>query len=381
MLAFIACLLATQVPIDQPSRLRTILPNGAAIVVENVPGAKSLSVQLFVSSRGTEETPITNGLRHLLEHIIARGPKGDLDQRLETAGGFLTAETSRDAMIFRLNLPPGQLGLGIKCVEELMHMPVVTPEMIQHEALILEQEAALKDDESKFSAAAWTQAYGDKGLDPLGNLDVIRNATPPMLDGIHRIQFVASNLVLAVAGDVDIDVATRACYTILSKAAKADVTGRERGTGSGGQTSVDVPGLAYSLPVPGLRMTLTAARLAAALALASEADGCYVIYTPSGNSGLITLGRAEDKAGLARVIRSAEPTELFERGQYLAKSWMARMLDTPEHIANIRGLLLVNGVDLKPDVLLENLKSMTYKQFEAAINAFKSNDVVVVSGR
>ena len=57
------------------------------------------------------------------------------------------------------------------------------------------------------------------------------------------------------------------------------------------------------------------------------------------------------------------------------------MLDTPEHIANIRGLLLVNGVDLKPDVLLENLKSMTYKQFEAAINAFKSNDVVVVSGR
>jgi len=381
MLAFIACLLATQVPVQQPSRLRTVLPNGAAIIVDNIPGAKSLSVQLFASSRGTEETPITNGLRHLLEHIVARGPNGDLDKRLETAGGFLTAETSRDAMIFRLSLPSGQLAMGIKIVGELMHMPVVTPEMIGHEALILQQEAALKDDNAKFSAAAWTKAYGDKGLDPLGNFDVIRNATPAMLGSIHKKQFSGPNIAIAIAGDVDIDVATKACADLVSKAPSGEIGAMERGVGVGGDVTVEEPGQAYAVPVPGFRLPETAARLAAALAISSETDRCFVIYTPSANPGMVTIGRADDKPGFARTILKADAAELYSRGKNLARLWMTRMLDTPEHIASIRGLLLVNGVDLKPDVLLENLEAMTPKQFSAGIDAFRSTEAVVVTGR
>src|SRR5665213_4422706 len=101
MLSLFACILATQAQVDQHPRLRTILPNGAAILVERVPGAKDLSVDLFAASRGTEESPISNGLRHLLEHLIAKGPNGDIDRRLETAGAFLSAETSRDTMCFK----------------------------------------------------------------------------------------------------------------------------------------------------------------------------------------------------------------------------------------------------------------------------------------
>ena len=197
MLALFACFVATQVPIEQPPRLRTILNNGAAVLVEKATGAKTLSLDFFASSRGTEETATTNGLRHLLEHLIARGPKGDLDVKLETAGGFLQAETLRDAMEFKITLPSGQLPLGMRIVEQLMQMPVVTPEMIQHEALIIEQEIALRENSSKLSAEAWLTSFGDKGLDVLGNLDVIRNATPAMLDKVHSVpeQMFLGNLL------------------------------------------------------------------------------------------------------------------------------------------------------------------------------------------
>ncbi len=205
MLAFLACLVATQVPVGQPPRLRTVLPNGASVIVERMPGAKTLSVELFSSSRGTEETPLTNGLRHLLEHLIARGPKGDIDERLETAGGFLQAETLREAMTFKLSLPPGQLSFGLKVIEQLMQMPVITTDAIQHEALIIAQEAALRSNASIFSAAAWSQSYGERGLDVVGNLDVIRNATPEMLAKIHQVQFSGPNLSIAVVGDVELD--------------------------------------------------------------------------------------------------------------------------------------------------------------------------------
>ena len=381
MLACLACILALQVPVDQPPRLRTVFQNGAVSIVERMPGAKTIAVQLFASSRGTEETPISNGLRHLLEHLVAKGPKGDLDRRLEKAGAFLTAETTRDAMIFKLSLPIGKLDLGMRCLSELMQTPEITQESIRHEADILEQESILRDDSAKFSAAAWFQAYGDRGLDPAGNLDVIRNATPAMLKAIHKMQFSGSNIVISVAGDVDLDNVTHACSSLLLNLPKLNAPVLDRKSGNGGSVTVEASGLAYAVPVPGFRKPETAARLAAALALASEADHCYVIYTPSNNSGLITIVRSEDKPGLAKILMAAKPELLFSRGRTLGKAWVTRMLSGPEQTAGFRGLLIVNAIDLKPDTLIENLNAMTFKQFSAAVDFFKSSDAVVVNGR
>src|SRR5579862_2564739 len=97
MLVLLACSIALQAPTGQPERLRTILDNGAVVEVERDRTAKRLAIQLLVSSRSTPDTPTTYGYRHLLEHLEAPGRDVTLDKRLETRGGFLTAETLRDA--------------------------------------------------------------------------------------------------------------------------------------------------------------------------------------------------------------------------------------------------------------------------------------------
>ena len=381
MLALFACFVATQVPIEQPPRLRTILNNGAAVLVEKATGAKTLSLDFFASSRGTEETATTNGLRHLLEHLIARGPKGDLDVKLETAGGFLQAETLRDAMEFKITLPSGQLPLGMRIVEQLMQMPVVTPEMIQHEALIIEQEIALRENSSKLSAEAWLTSFGDKGLDVLGNLDVIRNATPAMLDKVHRKQFAGPNIGICVVGDVDLDSATRDCAAVLSKAPKTIVNKVDRGVGVGGRATSTANGEVIALPVKGWRYPDTAARVAAAFALASEADNSFVIYTPSSGAGLVLIGRSTSSSGLETVAAKASPNDLFIRGRALAKSWVMNTLQTPADIAEARGFLLVQEFDLKPETMIENLDTMSVKAFSDAMAAFHSPDAVTVVGK
>src|SRR6476469_6543311 len=94
MLALAAfTLIALQV---QPPRLRTVLSNNSAVLVEPMANEKTISIQLWAASRGVEERPETHGLRHLLEHVLALGPNRDLDQRLETVGGELFARTFRD---------------------------------------------------------------------------------------------------------------------------------------------------------------------------------------------------------------------------------------------------------------------------------------------
>ncbi len=381
MLAILACFLASQVPIDQPPRLRTVLPNGAAVLVERIPGAKTLALDLFASSRGTEETPITNGLRHLLEHLVAKGPKGDLDIELESAGAFMSAETSREAMIFKFNLPPDQLKLGLKAVTAIMQMPPVTSENIKNEAMILEQEAALQESSSKLSGAGWMRAYGDQGLDPIGNLDVIRNATPAMLDPIHRTQFLGSNLVITVVGDVDLDEATKLCSAVLAKAPKGEPIPQLRKPTGSGETPVDAPGEAVAVAVPGFQLPETAAKLAVALAIASEADRCFVFYTPTIHPGLITIGRTEDPAGLLKIVNRSTWQELFTRGKALGILWVRRLIDTPEHIAYFRGQLISARVDLKPEMLLENLNSMSQREFADALESFRSSQRVLVIGK
>ncbi len=381
MLPLLACLVAIQVPIEQPPRLRTILENGASVIVEKTQGAKTLSIQLFASSRGTEETPTTNGLRHLLEHLAAKGAKGDLDERLELHGAFLQAVTEREDMQFKITLPPGQLALGLMAVEQLMQMPQVTTDKIQHEAEIISQEAALRDEASKLSLAAWTQAYGDKGLDVMGNIDVIRNATPPMLDKIHRTQFSGPNLAIAVVGDVDLDATTKACAAILSRAPKATATKISQDPAMGGDVTSGAKGEAIALPTSGWRSPQTAARIAAAFAIASEADNCFVLATPSSRAGLVLVGRSTPNTGLKAVAVKADAASLFAYGRLLARAWVRGMLSSPSNIAEIRGKLIVQEFDLKPETMIENLETMTFRNFSDAIAAFRSVEAIRVEGK
>ena len=129
-----ACALVLgQVQIDQPQRLRTILPSGGVILVERVPRSANVSLQLFAGTRGIEAD---RGQRHLLEHLVARGSKQDLDSRLEAEGAFLRPQTLRDAMVFEVLLPPGKLKLGLSALRDIVRARVFSKERIAKEIRI-----------------------------------------------------------------------------------------------------------------------------------------------------------------------------------------------------------------------------------------------------
>jgi len=108
--------------------------------------------------------------------------------------------------------------------------------------------------------------------------------------------------------------------------------------------------------VRGWKYPETAARLAAAFALANEADNRFITYTPSSRPGVIILGSESDKEGLRKVIAAAKPNQLFSLGKSQVLAWLAGLLQTPQGIADLRGGLMAGAVDMKPDTLVENLK-------------------------
>jgi hypothetical protein len=350
------------------------LPNGAIVLVERHPQAKSLYLHLFVSSQTTLETPETHGLHHLLEHLEAKGRDREVDRELELHGALLTAETFRDATAYTINLRPTDLSLGLRAISSVMQLGPVTKEQVSREAEIIRQEQALEDVTTQISVDAWRLAYGDQGLDPSGDLDVISHATPEALAKLHGAEFVGPNLVLLVVGNVDLDATTRSAAAVLSGAAPGASVGAPMRT-----ATADVPvgaGRAVALRVTDFNSSQTASRLAAAFGLASRLTDAFVTYTPSQRGGLIIFGSTSE-GDVRTDIATVRAQDLFATGRALAKAWLNSQIGA-ESTGFLRGLLLSQGAGVRPETMTDNLSSMTVADFAAAVQEWKGSRSVSI---
>ncbi|HTQ11634.1 MAG TPA: insulinase family protein [Fimbriimonadaceae bacterium] len=380
MLSLVAsvAMLAAQ---DQPPRLRTVLDNGAIVLVEPMPQERVVSVQLFASARYVPETEATHGFRHLIEHLLAVGD-GGLDKRLETQACFLRASTLRDAMQIELTVGPTQLQLALDTLAGFLHRPTFTQAQIDKELRVMRDELAMRDDSLLLASAAWDAAYGDRGLDPLGTFDSMYRATPEKLEETYDRQFAPEGLVIAIAGPVDMDKATAMASRILVPLSKShfSVAQGDR-VGKPGRSQADAFGECRGAIVPGFDTPQTAAALSAALAIGSELPGCFVIYTPTTQNGLVLVGRTDSTSGLGFYVDGlANGNSLYRRGQSLAREWVQRQLRTASADADIRGLLLCQGAANRPELMIDQINAMSKEEFNAGIEAFKSGKTVIAVG-
>ncbi|MFY9233371.1 MAG: insulinase family protein [Fimbriimonadaceae bacterium] len=370
---------------QESPRLRTALPNGAIILVERMPEAKTLSVQLFASSRRVPESTSTHGKRHLLEHILALGPKRSLDQRLESNGSFLWARTYRDATQFEISGPPGQLDLALDAVNAVLQPLKVTQPEIDRELKVLAQEFGLLSDPSRLSSAAWKAGYGDEGLDPIGSLDGMASS-PEDLAETQKLHFAPDGLVLVISGPVSIDQASSKAKKVLAGLKplpdKSIFMRRGEGKAARGE-AVGAFGEARGALVKDYKDPMTAASLAAALAVASQFDQSFVTYTPSIQNGLILVGRTDENSGLGLWIEAQTPAqlaELYPVGKSLARSWVERQLKTPAGSAYLRGLLLVQGEAHRPELMLDAINGLTQAAFLSAMDRLGKDRSVIAVG-
>lgn len=382
MFALLAAVAFHQLPLD---RLRTILPNDAAIYVERMPGQPLLSIQLFAGTKYAPETPTTHGFRHLLEHLLAKGPDGDLDKRLESKGAFMDAGTLRDAMRFSISVAPDQLELGLSAVRDLLKPLQTTQQAIDRESKIIEQELALSSDTLDLVNSAWSQAYGDEGLDPQGDMQTIHTATPETLAELQQRQFAPSALALVIVGDVDVDQTTKQAKELFKMPEDNYKTGplAQRSVGHAGRTDSDGFGearAALTKPFGGID---TASKLAFAFAIAVDLDGAFVSYTPSMQNSLVTLGRTDQTSGVGLLIDGLELQEAYSylpRGRALAAKWLRLQLERPDTCAYLKGLLLCQRHSAKAEDLLDSLAGLDEIGFENGFGGFSKENAVIAVG-
>lgn len=385
MVAWMAGLVLGLAPVPQDAeRLRTLLPNGSIVAVERRPGQTGASVQLWVSL----QRPVASSIPpleavHLLEHLLLTA-EADVDRRLEANGMASNGLTYRDALQLRISCGASQVADAVQEMAKLMKRPSLDPAALERERRLVLLEIASRSDDERLSAAAWELAFQGQVGDPVGRPEVVSSLTEADVLAAYDSHVRARNLVLLIVGDVDLDAATELGRQVLEGFDKGDrVAPRERPESVGGRASVPgAIGDGRACVVPEYDNPATAARLAAALAVASQVPSSFVTYTPSTLSGLIIVGQTQSTSGVGLFVDQVDDSlaaGLFPLGRALGLRWVQRQLAETDK-GGARGLLMSAGATRRPEELQEALLRMTWPEFREGLAAFRGEGAITVVG-
>lgn len=357
------------------------LPNGALLWAEEVPQSNQVSLQLWASSVGCEETDQTNGLRHLAEHLLARGKDGSVDLRLESVGGYLRARTFRDAMQFEINVPAKHLPLAVQVIREIVETRDFDEADIAREVNAVSQEIALTDDIQKLSRTAWTAAYGKNGLDPQGDLEVISKATPATMKSLIGKIFNPIHMAVVVSGPIKPSKTLgqlQPIFAVLNSRGKRESA--IRGASQIADVSSDALGEARAVPVGPIDEPGTLCTLAAAMAIGGLVDNGFVQYTPTFSKGLIIVGQTESTGTIEKILTASDDgtrAAWLASAKFAATQWLNSQLTNPIGIGTLRGNLLCQRSEVNIEKLTRAIDQITWPEFLKSVEKFESKSVKV----
>jgi predicted Zn-dependent peptidase len=188
---------------------RTALAQGPRVISATVPGARSVSIAVYVLAGSRLEAAGQVGAAHFLEHLTFKGTAAYRDTRaiseaIEGVGGSFNAATDRESTVYWVRVPFRQAARGMAVLGELVSRPTLDPGEIDHERqIIVEEIRSYLDDPAEYSQMLFQQAmFGDGplGREVCGEEADIRVLPAESIQGFWRMGYRPSNLVVAVAG-------------------------------------------------------------------------------------------------------------------------------------------------------------------------------------
>lgn len=185
--------------------------NGLTLHV--APGHPSpvVAVQAWVGVGSADEPAPIAGIAHAVEHMLFKGSSdyglGELTRAIEAGGGEINAWTAYDHTVYHAVLGADHTDGAIDALGDTLLAPRVDPaELAREREVILNEIRQGADDparsvaQSLFATAFVAHPYRRPVI---GTADSVRQLRESQLVEFFRSYYVADNLTLVVAGDVD----------------------------------------------------------------------------------------------------------------------------------------------------------------------------------
>jgi len=190
---------------------KTVLPNGLRVVSAELPHTRSATISVYVGAGSRYELDEDAGLSHFLEHMLFKGASRrptarEIAEAIETVGGTHNAATDREVTVYYAKVPHTAALETIDILCDMVRAPVMDRAELEKERnVILEELASVED-----SPAELAGILSDETLWPAqplgrnvgGTPASVRAIRPDAVDRYLAAQYVPSNMVLVVAGNI-----------------------------------------------------------------------------------------------------------------------------------------------------------------------------------
>ncbi len=188
----------------------TTLPNGVAVISEQMPHVRSVSVGVWVTAGSRNEGLPQNGISHFIEHMLFKGTENrsaeDIARQVDSIGGHLDAFTSKELVCFNAKTLDEHLPQGFDILSDLVLNPVFREDDIDKEKGVILEELKMEVDNAEymvhdlFSSSIWKNH--PLGRPILGSKKSIRSFNRDTLREYYSSMYIPSRIVITAAGNV-----------------------------------------------------------------------------------------------------------------------------------------------------------------------------------
>lgn len=384
------------------------LKNGLRIVLIPLNHRHSVFLSMFIKSGSRFENKKTNGLGHLLEHVLVRGPKKELSQ----IAGDLEASTFQGYTYYQLNIMPQYLKHGVSILSDILQKPNLKKQTIKAEKNIIQEEILSYQNEKNqdidldelTNSLLWPKT--NLSLKVLGKIKQVKKFNKKDLLKYWQKFYVPNNMVLCAVGKLD----PNKCMGLIEKSFNSWQAGKTakiitvkakqtkskycfvQNSSSQIEARLAFPTFSYNNPTYEiLNLLNTIVDIRVKKQICSEQGLVYNIYsdfTTFSDNGFLNIDFSISSEKLIKTLkkiiklikRKITKNELVQ-AKMINKRDLMLDIDDPRAIANIFGRDKLLGCFNAPEQTLKDIKKITLNNVQKLAQKIfipeKSNLIII----
>lgn len=213
------------------------LKNGLRVLVVPMENTETITVTTFVATATDHETRKDNGISHYLEHMFFKGTKKypsaeKMSKRLDSIGAIHNAFTGREETAYYVKTHKKHFALALDFFADALQNALIPEREVERERKVILEEIKMYEDspQRKVWVTIEELIYGDQaaGWDIGGTPEILETIKQKDILIYKNRQYVASNTVLVIAGNISTDDALRQAEDAFAGYKKGKARGKSK---------------------------------------------------------------------------------------------------------------------------------------------------------
>ena len=190
------------------------LKNGLRVMIESIPGVRSVSFGIWVKTGSRYEDLDNNGVSHFIEHMLFKGTQRhsakDIADRFDGIGGNVNAFTSKEYTCYYAKVLDEHLPIAVAILSDMFFNSQLADEELAKEKNVILEEISMYEDtpDDTVHDLASSAAYDGHPLaySILGTVERLNAMGSSDLRKYMSERYRIDNTVISIAGNVGEDV-------------------------------------------------------------------------------------------------------------------------------------------------------------------------------